>query len=99
MEPSDGVEPSDGLEGVLARLEEVPSTSGGGTVKELPWRRALAAGVALSFVLTAVAVSTADDGMRLTALMSTLTICLLVTGVVVIVGWWPQRRSTRYRQR
>jgi high-affinity Fe2+/Pb2+ permease len=93
------VEQSDGLEVAVARLEEVPGTSGGGTMKESPWRRALAAGVALSFVLTAVAVSTADDGMRLSALISTLTICLLVTGIVVIVAWWSQRRSTRYRQR
>ncbi len=64
-------------------------------MKELPWRRALAVGVALSFLLTAVAVSTADDGTRLSALISTLTICLLVTGIVVSTGWWLQRRALR----
>jgi predicted MFS family arabinose efflux permease len=49
-------------------------------------------------VLTAVAVSTADDGTRLSALVSTLTICLLATGIVVVIGRWLQRRFVDARR-
>lgn len=59
------------------------------------WKRAASAGVAVSFVLAAIALSTADRGDEVAAFTTTLIVALSVTALVTFFVRRGQQRSSR----